>query len=282
MKVLRAMDSFLANIDAVTADALGSARAVWQLYDTVSEKNAWATTLSVVSNYENTALPSAMKSAMTVSAMQQISSYYQAHEGSFEGFRVSVADDSASNIPLVRGSIYNSRGDALYTDVVFTPFFQTADTVISTESDRITVDSYATAMVWDAGKDFATWYAGGAESGSMISLEAGDYFTVTELGHLSGDGIHHDDVLSLKVREIDPIAAQGMDNPPIDDTEKHGKGIDWLQVVSILAGVLLAILGLLRRDPLSVVFGIALILFGVLFADRVWNWITGPHHWGWF
>ena len=282
-KVLRTMDSFLEGIDAVTADALGSARAVWQIYDTVSEKNAWATTLSAISNYEKTALPASMKAAMTVSAMQQISAYYQNHAGSFEGFKVSVADDSVSNIPLVRGSIYNSRGDALYTDVVFTPFFQTADTVISTESDRVTVDTYATAMVWDAGKDFATWYASGAENGgSLISLEAGDYFTVTELGHLSGDGIHHDDVLSLKVREIDPIAAQEIVNPTPPDPEEHGKGIDWLQVVSILAGVLLAILGLLRRDPLSVVFGIALILFGVLFADRVWNWITGAHHWGWF
>ncbi len=44
-----------------------------------------------------------------------------------------------------------------------------------------------------------------------------------------------------------------------------------LRLICIVAGSILAVLGIMRRNPAPVFVGVGVILFGVFFADSLWE-----------
>lgn len=268
---------FLDRLTETANEADSSARALWKIYDAVGESNAWTTTLSVLNNYENVTMSDSMKSAMAVSSMQQIAQYYQDHDGDLTGMELSLNGTGTTNVSFVRGTIYDDYGNVIASDVIFTPLLQTSDTVLN-KSQKYTVDSYATAMVWNCGQSILTWSeTGDFEDYTAVPLKKGYSFTVDELAVKDSDdsAVRAVDTVSLDVKHIDYVKGIGFDWDPPDPVPGPTDSTDWLKIVCICAGLLAILYGVITRRIGFIMIGAMVLVFAFVFADTVWDRLVG-------
>lgn len=283
--VLESYSHLLAKIREVAESAESSSKALWKIYDAAGESNAWITTLSVLNNYEDVAMSDTMKSAMAVSAMQQIADYYDSHNGDLTGMKLSLLGEGAEKVPFIRGTIYDNMGNIVASDVIFTPLLQTQDTTIN-RLDTVKIDSYATAMVWAQGQSILTWGStGDFEDYTAIPLKKGYSFTVNEIAMKDTDDsdLRAVNSVDLDVKQLDYVPGVGFewDGPePIPPVTQ--KKTNWLEPICIIAGIILAVYGIVTRRLEIVILGVGILLFGVLVSDWVWNKLIHIDKWTWF
>ena len=269
--VLRAYQTLLDKLYWTSVSANSSASAVWNIYDRADEKDYGVTTLMASNVYDSVVLSEGMNEILTISAMQQLATYYDANTD-LSDLQIGLYSDGM-DAPFVRGSILDEYGNRVYDDVIFTPFFQSEDTVLERGVDY-QVNQNTLVAVWTDGKDLTAWYSDAMRSDGYDTLfvEKGYTFQITQLGVCDDTGMHSEPKIEFKVTKVNYIApgkANLSENP---DADSQGKNI--LKIVCIAAGAILAVLGLVRRNPFPVILGIGLIVFGVFFSGTVWDWIA--------
>ena len=260
-----------------TVSANNSARAVWGIYDRADERQYGVSTLMASNSYESVVLSDAMNEVLTLSAMQQLASYYDIHSDDLQDLQIGLYADGM-DAPFVRGSIIDKYGNAVYDDVIFTPFFQSEDVTLE-RGTEYTVHQNTFVAVWHDGMELTAWYddAMGTEGYETLFLEDGYVFRITQLGQCDSAGMHNQSSIDFrvsKVRYIDPGDVRLTDDIGFQKTAKNV-----LELLCIVAGIVLLVLGFVRTDILTIVLGMVLIAFSVVLADPVWAWLSGLHLW---
>ena len=268
--VLRAYQGLLDKLYWTSVSANSSASAVWNIYDRADARDYGVTTLMASNVYDSVVLSEGMNEILTISAMQQLAAYYDAN-GSLDGLAVGLYSDGM-DAPFVRGSILDEFGNRVYDDVIFTPFFQSEDTVLERGMDY-NVKQNTLVAVWADGKDLTAWYSDSmpTDGYDTLFIEDGYTFQITQLGVCDSSGMHSEPKVEFKVTKVGYIAPGEVNLT--NDPDPSGQTRNILMIICIAAGVIIAVLGFVRRSPLGVIAGVGLVLFGVFLSDTVWDWM---------
>lgn len=271
--LMSAYQSLLDRMLWIDMSAGNAAQAVWNVYSEMDSKHYGVTTLVASSNYKSAVLSSSMSEAMTLSALSQLAEWYDANGGSVEGLEIGLYSKEM-DAPFVRGTVYDRYGDPLYSDVVFTPFFQKEDVELSV-GDRYTVDQGVLVSIWAPGQELSSWYSSGMSTAAANTVMLTDgYIAVTQLATCSSEGMTNRSSIDLDVNRVSYIEAERIDITPAPDPqpeEDHG----WFTIAVVVCGAIVAVVGLVRRDPVLIIAGAAVAVFGILFADTVYEWVEG-------
>ena len=270
--VLKTYNTLLKRLYWTTVSANNSAAAVWNIYDKASEKNYGVSTLMSENVYDSVVLSEGMNEVMTLSAMKQLAEYYDTYDGKLDDLQIGLYGNGM-DAPFVRGSVYDQFGNPLYSDVIFTPFFQSDDVTLERSSDY-EVDQNCILAVWSEGKELNSWYESGmkADGYQTMVAEKGYRFSIRELGTCDDSGMHNQSSIEFKVSKvnyIEPGKAKMSDTITVDDITDN-----WLKIACIVIGAILILLGAYLRNPTFIIIGIGVVLFGFFLADPVVKWFS--------
>ena len=268
-KVLSAYQKLIDKLYWTTVSANAAASGVWAVYDRADAKDYHVTTLMESNSYDSSVLTKEMNEVLTLSAMKQLAEYYDEHEGDLSGLDIGLYGDGMDTV-FVRGSVIDRYGNTVYSDVIFTPFFQNDDVILEKGSDY-TVDQSTTLAIWADGQELNSWYAGGmnASGYETMFVDEGTVFRITQLATCDSDGMHNQASVTMKVNKVRYIEPEKVSIPEmvVDKVVDNP-----LMLVCIIAGALITLMGALRRDPVFIVIGIGAIAFGLFVSDSVVQW----------
>ena len=277
--MMESYGALLRTMGWTAASAERSARAVWDVYCECASKEYSVTTLMAPDAYDGYVLGAGMKEAMTLSSMQQLAAYYQEHSGDLGGLYIGLyGSGDVSSSFFVRGSVTDGLGRTLYEDVVYTPFFQSENETLKDGSDH-RIGQNALVMVWGRadGLTLPQWYEKASSEGVVhyetAFAERGWTLGISELAECDGGGMHPKDAVSLKVTQVsfvDPEKTRTYGDP-----DPQQKGTNWLLFACLALGIVLAAYGIVRREPVYIVAGAAVMIAGLLLGDAAWGWISG-------
>ena len=221
--MLYAYQSLLDGMYWTSVSAGSAANAVWDIYDRADARQYGVTTLMASNVYDSVVLSAGMNEILTLSAMQQLAEYYDSND-SVKGLEISLYGDGM-DAPFVRGSIVDTYGNTVYDDVVFTPFFQSDDTVLERGVDY-KVGQNTLVAVWTEGQELSSWYNLGMNTDGYETLfiEDGYTFRISQLGSCDSDGMHNCTSLEFKVtkvRYIEPGAVNPSNDPDAKDVNRN-------------------------------------------------------------
>ena len=263
---LEAYSMLLDKLHWTAESANSAAQAIWNIYDSANAKNYNITTLMSTNVYDSVVLSSGMNAVMTISAMQQLATYYDMNGEKISSMEISIYDDSMDS-PFVKGDVLDRYGNLLYKDVIFTPFFQ-SDNVTLERSVDYTVDQNTLLAIWSAGDaTLNEWYSTGMELDNYLTvfMDKGAVFKINELAQCDSDGIHSKNSIEFKVTKVEYISPNEMDLRKDLSPEQVSSSL--LKIAIMVAGVLVAVYGLLKREPLYILLGAGLIVFSLFILD---------------
>lgn len=269
--ILTAYQSLLDKLYWTSVSANSSADAVWSLYDRMDSKNIGVTTLMASNVYDSVVLSKSMNEILTISAMQQLASFYDKNGDDLNGLTIGLYGEGMDS-PFVRGSIIDGFGNVIYDDVIFTPFFQSDDVVLERGIDH-SVTQNTTVAVWTDGKELISWFDSGMESDTYetVFIEEGYTIVIHQLAACDSAGMHNVPSIELKVTKVNYITPGKADLT--DDPDKDGiRNI--LKTIFIVIGAVSFLVGLVRRSPFLIIVGMVSIGFAVFVADYVWIWVS--------
>lgn len=275
--VLTAYQKLLDRLYWTSVSANNAANAIWGIYDRADERHYGVSTLMASNAYESVVLSGPMNEVLTLSAMQQLTAYYDIHSEDLRDLRIGLYADGM-DAPFVRGSILDRYGNTVYDDVIFTPFFQTDDARLE-RGTEYAVRQSAFVAVWHDGMELTAWYSDSmsTEGYETLFIEDGYAFRISQLGQCDSEGMHNQPTIDFrvtKVRYIDPGDVELSEDIGFQKTAKN-----ILELLCLVAGAVLTISGFLRGDRFSIVLGAVLLVFSVVLADQVWSWISGHCPW---
>ena len=271
--ILKAYQKLLDRIYWTSVSANNSASAVWSIYDRADQKDYGVTTLMASNVYDSAVLSEGMNEILTLSAMQQLATYYDANGDDLDDLRIGLYG-KGMDAPFVRGSIIDEFGNKVYDDVIFTPFFQSDSVTLERGMDH-SVKQNTLVAVWTDGRDLTTWYADAMQTDGYETLfiEEGYTLRISQLGICDDAGMHTEPKVEFKVTKVDYVSP-GLAKLHKDHDADEGTK-NWVKGICIVIGAVLALYGLVTRRYILVIGGAALIVFGLFFSDYVVNWIAG-------
>ncbi len=270
-QILVAYQKLLDRIYWTSVIANNAASSVWSIYNSADEKNYGVTTLMASNVYDTVVLSQEMNQAMALSAMQQLATYYDANEADLSNLVIGLYGEGM-DAPFVRGNILDEY-NVLYHDVIFTPFFQSNSVRLDRGTDY-TVDQNVLVAVWTEGEELTEWYSNSMNSDDYetVFVEKGCTFEITQLGICDSSGMHNVSSVDFEVSKVNYVQPGKVNPTPDPDPEEGTKNI--LKIICIIGGAILILLGVFARRIEPVIIGVALMVFGLLFADRGFNWIS--------
>ena len=264
--VLKGYQSLLDRIYWTSVAANSSASAVWNLYDRADAKDYNVSTLMASNVYDSVVLSPGMNEVLTLSAMQQLASYYGGHETDLSGLEIGLYSDNM-DAPFVRGSIEDRFGNTVYDDVIFTPFFQSEDTRLEIGSDY-TVEQNTLVAVWADGQELVSWN-GTADDCETVFLDQGYTFRIAQLASYTDGAMRNQSSVDFKVTKVNYIDPSKVKLSEDSDTDSGTRNL--VKLVFVIGGVVLLLLGIAFRRLEFLILGAVLIIFGLVFAEPVFN-----------
>ncbi|MBR6038680.1 MAG: hypothetical protein IKP53_08185 [Candidatus Methanomethylophilaceae archaeon] len=279
--MLESYGELLNKIAWTATNAANAASAVWGIYSDASAKSYEVTTLMNSFNYEGWLLSAGMAKAATLSAMGQLGEYWKENGDDLSGLYVGLySAEDMPYAPFVRGSIYDEYGNVRYEDVVYTPFFQSKDATMVSGGEFV-VDQSTLIMIWGNadGRSLQRWssdtIAEGTAYYNSTYAEKGWMLRPTELAICedgdTGPSMVAQQKIEFKVVKVNFIDPNDVERPTDPDPEPTGT--NWVFVIAMALGLICAAYGLLTRNFVYIALGIGLVLFAVVFAGSIWDWI---------
>ena len=275
--ILTAYQSLLDKLYWTSVSANNAANAVWDIYDRANAKDHTVTTLMSSNVYNTSVLSSSMNEVLTLSAMQQLSDYYDKYgESGLKDLKIGLYGDGM-DAPFIRGNIVDEFGNTVYKDVIYTPFFQSDSVTLEMGVDH-EVKQNCLIAIWNTGQELNAWKEAGMDAEDYETVMIGEGYTLqnTQLATCDSTGMHNQSKITLDVTKVNYIEPEPIILEPDPDPEPSENNI--LKLICIVAGAILAVLGIVRRSPITVVAGMGVLIFGVFFADMVWDKIARLMH----
>ncbi len=243
------------NHAALSANYAGET--AWNVYDILGQSSALLKPSSITAGTQtDIPLTSEQASVMYIAAMQQISGL--GADATSDG--ILISPDSMTL--YLHGDIYY-EGVLIADDAVYTPFVFTDSTL---SVGRQTLYTNGLAMIWATGVPvLEDW--DGVTSGSIIISISG---ATLDTDRIVRDGVEVSSV-DLKVDSMERLGLIGFNVPDPPPTPTTIDVTLLMQIILLLAGAMLTVIGLLVRAPWMAVFGMIVAVAGYYLA----GWIAG-------
>ena len=270
-KVIQRYQALLDRIRGVNISANAAAASVWSLYDAADAKNHNLTTLVSPVNTEGAVLSEGMGRAIMLSALQQLAHYYDERgEGLFEKEIDLKSTFDGTSVPVARGSIADEYGNVLYSNVIFTPLFQTEDVRMTTGTE-LKVGQSTVVAIWHEGGESLTAWDGTAEGYDCVFLGEGYTIIPAQLGYFDGQSVSKRDSIDLDVVRVHYVGEEGIDLP--DPASPPDHAVNWVTIACMVIGMIALAYGILTRRAWAAVLGIGAMAFGLAAGDVIWRWM---------
>ena len=259
---LNKFNTLMGTVNHSMAAANSAAVTMWNIYDRAGEASIYLTTLMVPNFYDNVQITQAQQEIITTLAMEQLAKYWQANGGKIKTGNYTFTEKSMNL--YVRGDIIDQKGDILFRNAIFSPFYYGQDLTLTTGSNPQTQP--AIIAIWDHDKNLSSWNPGAnITEAQLTTTSTGHSIFVHEIMY---DGQIVSSV-NLDIKNIDIIDPEQI--KPIITPDPPGSS-DWIQMLCIiliilgLASVLLYPLH--KRIFLSGGGVICIIIGGVLYVIK--------------
>lgn len=260
------LSGLIDTIYGVMAGAVSGAASVWSIFDQAGHASAYLTTLMVPNEYEGMELTTTQQTLITVLALEQLADYWDSTDGQLKTTDYVMSDSMSL---FVRGDIISDTGETLYSDVIFTPFFN-QDTSLDVGSNSI--NRMATLAIWTDGVNLSSWDGiTNASKAQLVPAESGYRIQIYEMKY-EGQMTNHVDLTVKNIDIIDPNELVHTVFP--DEADNDLDKIIMLALV--LLGLLALISGWRSGSYVAMFIGIVLVLVGLFFSgtieDCLYDW----------
>ncbi len=248
----------------VFSNTINSASAAWSVFNAAGEASVFVSPSLLIPNLENMDFSSDQVYLIYMSALQQMSDYYQTASGNFNADDVLISEDSLDLI--CKGTIYttSSKTTAVVSNVYFTPMCYLRDQAVTVGDTAFLQPGLA--MIWDKQTD-GTYKASG-----LVTLENGNHLTITSIEYRGQTYSSLGDGVTLKVTSLPRVS--GYDASGTVDPELKFGSMNILQLGIMIIGILGIIAGLLFRRADFVIIGIVAVGVGWFMGSWIWGLIT--------
>ena len=257
--ILGQFSSLMDTVYRTMVSSSSAAASVWGIYDKAGAASAYLSTLMVPSIYDGMEITRSQQELITVMAMEQLASYWDANGQQIKTDDYMMSDSMSL---FVRGDIIDSSGETLYRDVIFTPFFY-QDTSIST--GQFNVQRQAILAIWGEGSNLSSWDGiTDADKASLMVAESGYQIQVYEMKN-GGKMTDRAELTVSKISIIDPYElSHGVHQTmPDNDLDKV------IMLVLVLLGLLILLSGWRSGNYVMLLAGILMVVAGVFFSDAI-------------
>jgi len=233
---LKDLRSMMTKVNQTLMNANASANAVWNIFDSMGAASTYLTTLMVPDNYDGIYLTTAQKEIMLRSTMLQFGQMVQDNKQNIRAEDFSLS--SASMGLFCRGNIYDSHGQILYENIIFTPLFYNHDYTIKT-GNNIT-DQPAMIAIWTSGPTLSAWnFTTSTDASAVPPIGPGSTIYISEMKN-QGSFVSS---VNLVVKKISFINGTDWEQKVRESEEKD---TNWA-VYLIIAGIILCIVSIIPR-----------------------------------
>ncbi len=273
--ILRNYYGMMESIAGTQNDARQAAKVAWSIYSDLGKSSAYLTSLTVpTSQMENVEWTDDQLKMINYLAMEQAADYYDKHSGKIKTTGYEMSKESLTL--YCRGSIQLAGGDSTYdgaSGVAFTPIvFRDYDLTKGSN----TMKEYCYIVVWGKCNSLTGFDVTSYDEAEIIYAGAGTVLNITEMYY---DGNASQSV-HLEVSEMDWIDPVKIKDPGAVVLPEDNDLDELIRLVFILLGGGLVVAGLGRGSVFSFVFGVVLIVVGVLLAGALEELLSGwPFYW---
>ena len=258
MPLLGHYDNMIRAVGQSLTKAASAAYASWMVYTAAGEANILLSPSSLVPQLEGVDVSAEQMAVLTTLYLRQVHDYYQRVQGNLNSTGWALSPDSIDL--YMRGDIYDVSGTKLYESVVLTPYIWLEDWTIN--KGLVTARQSGIIALWGETADLNAWT--GATSGTgaqIVALEPGYQLDVKQIMH-HGEAV---DSVALTIMEIEEWDLIVMPKP--HDVPQLYNVAGLVQVIGLLIGVLIAMLGVATRQYWLLIVGGAVAAVIVIWPD---------------
>ncbi len=275
--VLARYQMILQTLEATLPVCVDAASTVWEIYNMSGEANLYLTTLMVPEEYENVRLTDDQRTMITIFAMDQLTQYWEDNGDEVRKTSYTMTKESMSlycrgNVVVTDYSVDGTSKAVVYEDVIFTPLFS-EDYNLKTGMNEIT--DAGSVMIWGKGQSLSTFDVTDPEMAVLIPVAKGVKLEVAAIMY-SGEYV---DSLQLNAVNVDNVES---DTPIIPDPPKPQPNNDLdelIRLIMVVAGLLILLWGLRTMDVRFIIIGIAVMVAGIIFAEKIENLLQSAFGW---
>ena len=260
-------------INGVLANAAQAGQVMWSICAAAKEANIFLSPSSVSPQLANVSIDANQSYALYVSALSQVSDFYNNYGEQLSAAQTKVSEESLQL--YCRGTLYNSDGTPIASNVVFTPYVYVRDMTVY--ADGVTFSTFnqdGIAVVWTsegACSSLADFRGTSSASQRTVIMPEGCFFMAEEvmLDHELTDSmtLHVKEV--TKVSGVQDIALSGVSVPKTLDA-----GALCMIIVLELAA-LFAVLGLWTKQVFPFAVAAVLAVLGLVAQDWIADLLLG-------
>lgn len=255
---LSILSSIHATCRAIESKAITSAQAAWKVYDTAGKSSSLVSPSALIPNLKDLDFTSDQVYLIYMSALDQMSAYYETASGNFSAEDVIISQDSLQLI--CHGTIYSdsTKTAARATDVYFTPMCYLRDQAVVIGDTAFMQPGLA--MLWN--KTTAGFQASG-----LVVLESGNYLSIDSLEYKGQSYATAGDGVTLHVTKL--TETNGYKSSEHKDTPNPET--NWAKLILYIAGAILIVGGLITQRIDLILCGVACLLVAWLAGAWIWT-----------
>lgn len=199
--VIRAYSDQYDTYKKIIARASQAGQIMWSLIASTGESNALISPSSISPRLSNVGIDANQSYAMFVSALMQMSDYYRTYGSQLNALQTKISSESLQL--YCRGTLHNSDGTVIKSNVVFTPYVYNKPITIYSGTNTI-FNQDGIVMVWtpsNAISELSKFSSSDVKSHNIVIMPRGTYIIADEISY-SGDLT---ETVTLRVKEIEHI-----------------------------------------------------------------------------
>ncbi len=260
----RSISSVLGSCTYVVSKAAETAQAQWNIYNACGEASVYISQSALSTVSSNLNLTSEERMLITISAMEQMSRYYERHETDLKELKATLSLNAMQLLCI--GDIYDEADQKIAEDVLFTPMTYLDNKTLLKGMNSW--DKIGLAAVWGP----ADSTTGTGEAINTIAMNKGYSIDIKSMTN-EGKAI---DTFNLEVVEMPELITGNYEN--VDPTPVPPPPIDlspFIFAIIMLAGAFVALLGYMTGNLIIMGIGAVVMVIGGLGIGLKWRfpWI---------
>lgn len=258
--------------NSIISSSAGAGAVMWTISSAAQKSNILLSPSSLTTRLSGLKMDTNQMYAVYVTALAQISGYYQSYGSQLTAAETRISAESMDLYCF--GDVYDSNGDAVYSNVVFTPYTYNTTFNLYGDSKVTTWPMDGIAMVWtapDAVYDIAQFSASDVSSYSVVVMPKGSTMMCKQVMY-EGKMVSS---VTLHATEISKTEA--LSSVVLDDTEapKVLSAETLVMVIVLEAAAIIAVIGIWTRQPALIVIALVVAVCAVLFKGSIAGFLLG-------
>jgi hypothetical protein len=259
--MIRAWNDMISSVEYVTETVNANGQATWDIFESVGAVSQFVSPSTLYLVNENVSYTADQRRMMYVSAMEQVSGYYQGNKARLSA-PMTISKETMDL--YCHGDIY-LNGTLVIENAVFSPM-----TYLESMTLAIGMNSWNAAgacMIWDTSEDMESW-GGTAENGTLLPMSSDGKYTVDiEQIVYSQTSVPS---ITLTMTEMSKMFVDAIDWDPASEPPSHDDNGRIAALIVTIIGVLLAFAGFYFRSPVLIIIGIAVIFLGIMVVESLY------------